>query len=243
MAKTRKQKRSFKLYLVRHGISCANLARTNSALAADLYTDPELTKEGARRARALRPFIKRVIRSPFVVGASSLMRTQQTAQLLFNPEKLYIIPYTLEKGRASQESTPLAPDLQDQLLPKKVAKIRDFTYYRDAPGTPEDKQLEAFLQWLGSHMRTITNNGRKSLVIVSHYGFMREVIESLIGLDIETIYNCELVEFDVSFQNGSAVLKNVHGISYMPKRLREWTVKEVAKGHGCRLAVKTRRRT
>jgi len=243
-AKTRKQKGSFKLYLIRHGISCANLARNLSGpLAADLYTDPELTQEGVKRARALRPYLKKVIRSPFVVGASSLMRTQQTAQLLLNPERLYIIPYVAEMGRHSQESTALDPHLQAELLPTSLTKIRDYVYSNEASEVAEDKQLEAFLKWLGAHMRSITSNGRKSLVIVSHYGFIQSVLQSLIGTEIRDIHNCELVEFDVSFQNKVAVLKNPYVIPYMPKKIRDWEIKEVAKGHGCRLSVKMQRQT
>jgi hypothetical protein len=171
------------------------------------------------------------------------MRTQQTAQLLLNPERLYIIPYVAEMGRHSQESTALDPHLQADLLPTSLTKIRDYVYSNEASEVAEDKQLEAFLKWLGTHMRSITSNGRKSLVIVSHYGFIQSVLQSLIGTEIRDIHNCELVEFDVSFQNKVAVLKNPYVIPYMPKKIRDWEIKEVAKGHGCRLSVKMQRQT
>ena len=245
--KTRKSRTTFKLYLIRHGISCANLARNlkvpDAALAADLYTDPELTKEGRKRARALRPRLLQQIQKPFVAGASTLLRTQQTAHLILNPKRLYIIPHIAELGRHSQESTALAPALQEELLKDAGDKrlVRDYTYMEEP--VPEDKQLDAFKHWLGTHIRAITNRGRKSLVLVSHYGFIHDLIKELTGLQVNEIVNCELVSLDVTLENGNAVLKNVQAIPYMPKEFRDWDIKVVGKGHGCRLPVKTRRRT
>ena len=240
IAKTRKRAKSFQLYLVRHGISCANLARAYSDAAADRYTDPELTQEGRRRATRLGSHLLNAIQKPFVTGASILLRTQQTAQLLLNPPTLYIVPHISEFGRHSQEATALPSAIQvpileaggDITLPAK----RDYTYLE--PPQPEHKQLDAFLKWLHKNIKEITGNGKKSLVLVSHYVFIQALLKRLIGIKVSDIANCELVSFEVVLKDGAAVLQNTRFINYMPKRLRHWTIKQVARDHGCRLPVK-----
>jgi broad specificity phosphatase PhoE len=239
--KTRKQKRCFKLYMIRHGISCANLARANSAAIANRYTDPELTQEGRRRAKLLQAPLLNAIQKPFVVGASILLRTQQTAHLLLSPPTLYIVPHISEFGRHSQEATALPPALQVPILEADRDDIyRDFTYME--PPQTEHQQIDAFLKWLYKNIKEITSNGKKSLVLISHYVFLQALLKRLIGIKVDDIANCELVSFDVVLENGAALLQNTRGIEYMPKRLRHWTVKQVARNHGCRLPVKGRKR-
>jgi len=109
------------------------------------------------------------------------------------------------------------------------------------PPQPEHQQLDAFLKWLHDNIRGITDNGKKSLVLVTHYMFLQALLKRLIGIKVDDIANCELVSVDVVLENGVAVLKNTKGIDYMPKRLRRWTVKQVSRNHGCRLPVKGRR--
>jgi broad specificity phosphatase PhoE len=239
MPKTRKVK-GRKLYMIRHGISCANLARARGEyLAADLYTDPELTQEGRRRARILRKYIQRHIRKPFVTGASILMRTQQTANLLLNPKKIYVVPYINEIQPGAQESVALAPDLQAEILKttdgNQLLHKLDYSYLSNAPPVPEHEQVSAFLHWLGQNMPS------KSLALVSHYGFIKELIKATVGLEVENIANCELVEFDVTIKAGRAILKNVRGIDYMPAKYRDWDAADVAKGNRCRLQTRRRR--
>jgi len=237
---TRKQPTYLKLYMIRHAISCGNLAYSFSQLASDLYTDPELTQEGIRRAKALRPFLKRVIPKSIVVGASSLMRAQHTAQLLLDPKKLYIIPYISELGYESQSSTALAPTLQAELLPKNVTSILDYSYYNKATPVIEQNQVDAFLKWLGENMRQLTSHGQKSLVLVSHGGFMSELIYSYNKFNIN-IFNCDAIEIYITIQNKKAVIKLIQHVPYMPKDLYEWDLKKIVKKHGCRLAIKTKK--
>ena len=247
--KTRKQSRPkhYTLYVMRHGSTCANLARSlGNQLESDLYTDPELTTEGRRLTRALRPYALKAIPKPMVVGASRLLRTQQTAQLALNPKRIYIIPYLSEMGRWSQESTALAPDLQKTVLTglgdKKVVGLRDDTFVKETPEVAEANQQSSLLKWLGTHMPTLTNQGRKSLVLVSHYGVLHALIKSVTGFDVEMIRNCELVAFDVEIRGSVAVLTGVKQVAYAPDRLLDWDLGAQTKEHGCRLTVgKTRK--
>ena len=108
-----------RLYLIRHGVSCTNLLRVvqgPESLDADRYIDPELTEEGRQTAKRLRPHILKRIKGPFVTGASKLLRAQQTAYLLLNPEEILIVPHIQELMRSSLECTPMSPELQARTL-------------------------------------------------------------------------------------------------------------------------------
>ena len=240
--KTRRQPRGFTFYMIRHGASCANLAASSKRPdIASRYTDPELTAEGRRLARALRPYARKALPKPMVVGASTLLRTQQTAHLLLNPKKLFIIPYINEMGRESQESTALPSVLQESVLGEQLGDTRvvaskDESYVRAAPAVSEKAQVDAFLAWLGHHINAITQDQTKTLVLVSHYQFLASLIKTT-GTTARTIRNCEMFRFRAVLRNGSAVLTSVRRILYGPDRLLEWDTESQSKDHGCRDSV------
>lgn len=246
--KTRKQRSTYEFYIMRHGSTCANLARAmDNHLDTTLYTDPELTREGRRLARALRPYAQKVFQKPLVVGASTLLRTQQTAHLVLNPKKILIIPHSSEMARWSQESTALAPELQTSVLSerlgdKKVADLRDYSLMMDSPPVAEKDQQAAFLQWIGGHLPALTDQGRKSLVMVSHYGVLHALLKTATGKDVDVIRNCELFRLTVDIRGGKATLKGIEKVEYAPDALLDWNLERQKKGHGCRLPIgKTRR--
>lgn len=242
-SKTRRQPRGFTFYMIRHGASCANLASSSKRPdMAHQYTDPELTAEGRRLARALRPYARKALPKPMVVGASTLLRTQQTAHLLLNPQTLFIVPYINEMGRESQESTALPSTVQESVLGEqlgdhKVVASKDETYIRAAPAVSERAQIGAFLEWLGHHVNSITQNQTKTLVLVSHYQFMASLIKATTGTTARTIRNCEMFRFRAVLRNGSAVITSVKRIPYGPDRLLEWDMASQSKDHGCRDSV------
>jgi broad specificity phosphatase PhoE len=243
MGQTRK-KGVYKLYMFRHSVSCSNLARKmDNPLDANLYTDPELTREGRALATSLRPYALKYIRKPFATAVSYLMRTHQTAQLLLNPKKMYIIPHISELGRWFQENTPIPADLQAQLLEQKLNNkslipLRDYTYYKDDM-TPynEKQQFQEFLKWMGKHLPTITDRGKKSLAVVSHWGFIQDIIKQYTGFEPHKIQNCDLLELDLTIQNGVAKIQNLKRGLYAPESMFEWDSKQQYKDHGCRLSV------
>jgi broad specificity phosphatase PhoE len=234
--------------MMRHGSTCANLARAlDNHLDSNLYTDPELTTEGRRLARALRPYAQKAFQKPLVVGASPLLRTQQTAHLVLNPKKILIIPHSGEMGRESHESTALAPDLQTSVLSerlgdKKVADLRDYSMMRDNPAVAEEDQQAAFLQWIGGHLPALTDQGRKSLVLISHYGVLHGLLKTATGQTVDTIRNCDLFRLTVDIRGGKAVLKKMEKVEYAPSELLNWNLKRQKKRHGCRLPIEKTRR-
>jgi broad specificity phosphatase PhoE len=90
---------------VRHGFSCQNLQSTKKT-AVVRKLDPELCKSGILHAihagTALQTKLRAEGRTP-IVGASVLMRAQQTAYLMLgnslnNDNKIHILPYISESG-------------------------------------------------------------------------------------------------------------------------------------------------
>jgi broad specificity phosphatase PhoE len=238
-----RQSRGFTFYMIRHGASCANLASLSKRPdVASQYTDPELTAEGRRLTRALRPYAHKALPKPIVVGASTLLRTQQTAHFLLNPKKLFIIPYINEMGRESQESTALPSVLQESVLGEqlgdhKVVASKDETYLQGAPAVSEQAQVGAFLEWLGHHVDAITQSQTKTLVLFSHYQFLASLIKKATGKPARTIRNCEMFRFRAVLRNGTAVITSVRRIPYGPDRLLEWDMASQSRDHGCRDSV------
>ena len=249
MARQTRKKGTYKVYIFRHSVSCSNLARKiKNTLDANLYTDPELTREGKEMAIKLRPYAQKFIRKPYVVGVSYLLRTHQTAQLLLKPKKMYIIPYISELGKWYQENTPIPSDLQKQLLEEKLDNaslipLRDYTYFKDVKPLSETKQLHEFYKWLGKHLPAITNHGNKSLALISHWGFMSDIIKSYSGFEAYTIRNCELLELEFTVKNGMAHLEKLKRGDYAPDSMFEWNADRQFQDHGCRLPVGPYRKT
>ena len=240
----------YKVYMFRHSVSCSNLARKiDNPLDANLYTDPELTREGRAFAASLRPYALKYIRKPFVTGVSYLLRTHQTAQLLLNPKKMYIIPYISELGKWFQENNPIPQDLQKDLLEQKLnnkslVPLRDYKYYKaDSKPYDEKVQVQEFLKWLGHNLGKITEGGKKSLALVSHWGFIQDVIKYHIGFSPHKINNCDLLELDITLKHGAAQIQSLKRGLYAPESMFEWNRDQQFKDHGCRLSVGTFRKT
>ena len=245
MTKTRRGRHVYTIYMIRHGTSCGNLAMmTDNMLDARLYTDPELTQEGRRLAVAVGPYAEKAVGKSIVVGASNLLRAQQTAYLLLRPKKLYIVPHINEIGW-SQSVMAMNPTLQETLMKERLgdkglAAVRDFTYMEKPRGSGSD-QFESFLSWMGLCLPEITQNGQKKLVLVSHFGFMDELIKSYVGFNVKEIRNYDMIKVTVSIRNKKAVIQSVLKESYAPDSLLTWDVVKQLKGHGCRNPIGARR--
>jgi broad specificity phosphatase PhoE len=238
--------RDMKLYLIRHGVSCSNLLRAvqgPDSLDADLYIDPELTEEGRRQAIKLRKKILKRIKGPFVVGASKLVRAQQTAYHLLRPSKLFIVPHISELMRESRECTATEPELQARLLIERIGDqglppIRDYSFFEDDTVQPENNQVATFLKWLALKGPAIT--GGKNLVLVSHSLFIDDFIRQTTGQESGGIYNYELIGMDVDFKNRKAVISNLQRIPYVSKKRLMWSTRKHMKIGKCRIPIRRR---
>jgi len=240
-----------RLYLIRHGVSCTNLLRQiqgDNSLNADHYIDPELTEEGRQTAKRLSPYILKKIKGPFVTGASKLMRAQQTAHLLLKPKKLFIVPHISELTRRSLECTTLDPELQARILiertgDKSLPPIRDYRYFEEDTIIPEDQQVGMFLNWLGQNGLKITNNGKKSLVLVSHSLFMDQLVQEIQGKESGGILNYEMLELNVQIKNGKATVKSIKRVPYVDRKKLMWSTRKHLQNNRCRIPVRKHHRT
>ena len=172
---------------MRHGISCANLAKKKGErLLQHTYTDPELTTWGRKKAKALGPYLEASLSDPFfIVGASCLLRAQQTAYYMLEPERLIIVPYISEKGIGG-ENYAFSPKAQADILEQytcgdlNFAPKRVWDYFDSAPNASVPS-TNKFLAWLKDHYRTLVASNVKDigtpLVLFSHGIFIRDFIK------------------------------------------------------------------
>jgi len=239
-----------KLYLIRHGVSCANLARALShgkpSVEQTQYIDPELTHEGEQMAKDLGPFLRKKLKKPFVAGASKLLRAQQTAYHLLHPKKLFILPHISELGRSYLESTPLESSLQEQVLLKKkgntmLPSLRDYTYFENDTLRSEEEQPFTFLNWLALHGPTLTEQGTKALVLVSHGAFIDSFIQKTTHLVTGNPLNYELFEFDIQIKNQRAKVLQMKTVPYVDRNKLFWSTRKHSRTSRCRFPVQTRK--
>jgi broad specificity phosphatase PhoE len=234
-----------KLYLIRHGVSCTNILRAvqgNHSLDADRYIDPELTEEGRQIAKRLRPFLLKKLKGKYVVGASKLLRAQQTAYLLLKPSKLLIVPHISELMRESLECTPMSKELQARTVIERTGDrglppIRDYTYFEDDTVRPEQEQVQAFLHWLAVQGPMITK-GNKALVLVSHSLFIDEFIRETLGTESGGILNYEMVQCDIDIKDKVATVKSCKRVPYVPRKKLQWRTRKHIENNRCRIPVR-----
>jgi broad specificity phosphatase PhoE len=185
-------------------------------------------------AEELRPLLLKKLKKPYVVGASTLLRAQQTAHLLLKPERLLIIPHISELMRTSLECTAMMPDLQARTLEQTgdSTLVRDFTYME--PEVPEEDQVNTFLHWLGITGAEITENGKKSLVLVSHGLFIETFLHQTLNKHAPPPLNLQVFEIDIQLKGKRAIVKKARTIPYTSKKRLHMTVKKYMRNNRCR---------
>jgi len=198
---------SFSMFIMRHGVSCANLTsklavesgwdifgRMAHDAAMFVRKDPELTAYGRVKAQQMGLRMRRILEKevggqPIVVGASCLIRTQQTAYYMLQPNKMIIVPYISEVG-PSGDNYPVTPEEQATILSTKTcgwpdfSEKRDFSYF-DAVPNPRTPDPGKFINWLTKNYSRLVlreDGGLGTpLLFVSHGGFIRKLIFHLMA--------------------------------------------------------------
>jgi len=221
---TQSQKTPVKVIFMRHGYSCANLAKRlgffKTGYLHNQYTDPELTATGIRYATLIKtdheksagrytnefPDLGILFNSDIQnVCASVLMRTQQTAQYTFDPKKISIIPFVSEEG-GFEENKPI----QDQSVKKKIMDQAD-VYAKNTLQNTYSKldnrliqgirdanipNIHKFLRWLNDNYEKIRINPEtNTIVIVSHKKFMQSLHQFITGKKVN-INNYDMLEYE-----------------------------------------------
>jgi len=176
------------------------------------------------------------------------MRAQQTAHLLLKPKKLFIVPHISELLRETMECTALPPNLQARTLiertgDKAIPPIRDYSFFEEDTLNSEDQQVTMFLNWLGQNGSKITDNGKKSLVLVSHSLFMDQLIREIQGKESGGILNYEMLELNVQIKNGKATVKSIRQVPYVDRKKLMWSTRKHLQNNRCRIPIRKHHRT
>ncbi len=161
--------KKFEILFVRHALSCANVWQKKGILKAHLrYHDPEITTEGIRKSievgrRILYPF-KTPQQEPFTIGASVMLRAQQTAYLMFAKrmnKPIFVLPY-IGEIYPTLDNIPASPQTQEQR-------------YQENKIYTEEPSLKSLLVDQGKNFRR--ENGKWSLSVSSFPKFLRWIAE------------------------------------------------------------------
>lgn len=116
------------IYWTRHGYSCANLLKDlgHPVSRGSLAANASLCDLGIQQGLQWGPTIlEKTGRTTFdLVGASALLRAQQTAALLYKPETIHVLPYISEKR--SRLALGMNKDNEPEVSEVTFKKFRDF---------------------------------------------------------------------------------------------------------------------
>lgn len=146
----------FEIIFVRHGESCANVWQERTVVGQLKYSDPELTKRGVSRSDAKYPMLKQVIDKYFPsysIGASSLLRAQQTAYHMLAKhvkKPINVIPHLSEEG-LTLNNIPLSKQKQETLLesidPGMIDNLKEGKDGRKSQNVLNKASYSSFLKW------------------------------------------------------------------------------------------------
>lgn len=163
--------KTFEILFVRHALSCANVWKKKGILKAHLrYHDPEITTEGIRRSIEIGntiqyPF-KTAQQEPFTIGASVMLRAQQTAYLMFAKrmnKPIFVIPYIGE----------VYPTLDNLPAPIEVQHER----YSSNKVYTESPSLEELVYKRGLNFRKQEDSWSKMVPVSSFSTFLEWIQE------------------------------------------------------------------
>ena len=184
--------KTIELYFIRHGQSCANLAKLHGKqFIQKTYLDPELTAYGHKTAKKYGPiFLKNqdITVSNTIFASSPLLRAQQTLEDLIghiNPNNLYIFPHVGEKASFTYDNQTMSIEKQQTFL--------HYKYRSDLRNTAIDSNpsdFKLFIEWfftiffnstsytnLTTLKRTLDTTNLGKVVIVSHSHFIQSILD------------------------------------------------------------------
>lgn len=107
------------VYLIRHGVSCANLTHDGDSdlvLKYDKYLDPPLCGYGVYMSK--RVHVPNEVKQCNILGASTMNRAIQTAHYMFpGSKKIHCFPYIKEQGY-SLDNTSMHFDKKESVIGK-----------------------------------------------------------------------------------------------------------------------------
>jgi broad specificity phosphatase PhoE len=180
----------FDLIFVRHGQSCANAWQLKYYGSHIFYKDPELSQLGIDVSKMLGLFLQEHIaerwsNEPFTIGASRMIRAQETAfymlaHLSKNP--INVFPHIAEHGVTLDNWSEL-PTEQYALMHKRnpdVCKlITRGQDYREPQSFRTKSNWDLFMQWAVANPDAFSKgtDNKYRAVIFSHGHFLQSVFD------------------------------------------------------------------
>ena len=229
---------SFKLFVVRHGISCANVIKTQEwaytfGARRSMYTDPELSSIGRKQAIENGPRLQFELRRRYgttfdqmIIGSSNMLRAQQTAFLLTRSSPLYIVPYVSELSDKdplglSADNMAFDFDQQNQILEKfacdtSIRQIRNTEFYDPYVSEGGAKpSIPYFKEWLSENYRELANGSdTPNMLLVSHSGFIKKLYKDIAQKSSNDIKNYSVHVITVEMTDKGVQFKDIQELNY-----------------------------
>ena len=185
------------LYIIRHGQSLGNIARSTDGLSLEDLHDPRLTDLGKNQAVACGERFKNTEFD--AVYSSALLRAVKTATEIIKKQPqekaLKVLPYLTEAGVSPEYShssfTKINKINKNAVLAEGIDPAKSLFYYTK---TSDERDLferaEKALEYIKAHQR----EGEK-IAIVSHAAFITYLVFSLMG------YKEACPLYDLDFKN------------------------------------------
>lgn len=186
---------SLTVFWTRHAMSCANVLKElgEKGKRSNYALNSSLADIGIEQCMQFRDTINKEIRSTLdFVGASALLRAQQTAALLYNPEIVYVLPYISEKRvlllpdddnkpMPETKNKSMFDTFKDYLKPKSVITTNLNYTFRSMFDIEEKKAFQVkadpllILPKIYEHLSN-KNSEKKdfTIAIVSHQGWLKD---------------------------------------------------------------------
>jgi len=151
----------YDLIFIRHAESCANIWKNKSKVQQFTYKDPEITEAGIKTSIRLRPKLlneikKRWGNNQYTVGASQMIRAQETAYyMIANGAPINIIPHVGEEG-VTADNYSLPKNKQYEIIGKRnpmiIASLNSGIDSREKQTYFGKSNMSEFMKWANNNL-------------------------------------------------------------------------------------------
>lgn len=162
------------LYMIRHGLSCCNIMHHKDLKMSAFNVfrkDPLLTHKGVDQSERAGQYIRPRIPPVDIVFCSALIRSIETAQLMFPDNIVHVCPYICEK-RPSLENCPYSTSCQLARLHKHFKDPDSVKFPSSDTKGLSACNLKLFLDFI---LENYTLDDQ-AIAVVTHSNFMVDIL-------------------------------------------------------------------
>jgi broad specificity phosphatase PhoE len=182
--------KQFDIIFVRHGVSCTNVIPKDKKVK---YFDPELTRVGIERSIELHSKLMEKINifwkdQPYAIGASILMRAQETAYYMIaqqTQKPINVIPHIAEKNLSASNIVLSKVKQQEFLMKRNPEIMKSISMGKDGRESQNlftKSNYELFLDWANQNTDFFEqgSDGVYRSVIFSHGVFLEVIFNGIV---------------------------------------------------------------